>query len=225
VAAECAGVERDGDDEAVRYWLDTEFIERGSENPILLLSVGIVAEDGREFYYEHPNARERVNEDYRDYNDRWLIDNVRPHLHGGLGSGPNPFWSRDPAKEIKEFCSVGGKPEFWAYFADYDWVVFCQIFGRMIDLPDGWPMYCLDLKQSMKLLGVGRELLPLQTPEEEHGALNDARWTKAAWAIVHSVNGVHRIVSPGAVQCGADYPNMRSTEIHTNVTCPSCTNG
>jgi hypothetical protein len=38
-------------------------------------------------------------------------------------------------------------PEFWAYYADYDWVVFCWIFGRMIDLPDDFPMYCGDLKQ------------------------------------------------------------------------------
>ena len=39
--------------------------------------------------------------------------------------------------------------EFYAYYADYDWVVFCWIFGRMIDLPKGFPMYCNDLKQSL----------------------------------------------------------------------------
>lgn len=39
------------------------------------------------------------------------------------------------------------RPVFHAYYGDYDWVVFCWIFGRMIDLPDGFPMYCRDLKQ------------------------------------------------------------------------------
>lgn len=39
------------------------------------------------------------------------------------------------------------KPEFYAYYADYDWVVFCWLFGKMIDLPKGFPMYCIDLKQ------------------------------------------------------------------------------
>lgn len=41
------------------------------------------------------------------------------------------------------------KPEFYAYYADYDWVVFCWLFGRMIDLPKGFPMYCIDLKQAL----------------------------------------------------------------------------
>ena len=39
------------------------------------------------------------------------------------------------------------KPVFYAYYADYDWVVFCWLFGRMIDLPKGFPMYCNDLQQ------------------------------------------------------------------------------
>jgi len=38
---------------------------------------------------------------------------------------------------------------FYAYYADYDWVVFAQLFGKMKDLPKGFPMYCKDLKQSL----------------------------------------------------------------------------
>lgn len=40
-------------------------------------------------------------------------------------------------------------PEFYGYYADYDWVLFCSLFGRMIDLPKGFPMYCKDLKQML----------------------------------------------------------------------------
>lgn len=39
--------------------------------------------------------------------------------------------------------------EFYGYYADYDWVLFCSLFGRMIDLPKGFPMYCKDLKQML----------------------------------------------------------------------------
>jgi hypothetical protein len=39
------------------------------------------------------------------------------------------------------------QPEFYAYFADYDWVLLCSLFGSMMDLPPGFPMYCKDLKQ------------------------------------------------------------------------------
>jgi hypothetical protein len=60
------------------------------------------------------------------------------------------------AEEIKVFCGpdfIHGinytEPEFYAYYADYDWVVFCWLFGSMINLPKGFPMYCKDLKQML----------------------------------------------------------------------------
>jgi hypothetical protein len=41
-------------------------------------------------------------------------------------------------------------PEFYGFFCDYDWVAICQnIFGRMNDLPEQFPMYCKDLIQSL----------------------------------------------------------------------------
>ena len=44
------------------------------------------------------------------------------------------------------------KPEFYGYYSDYDWVVFCWLFGKMIDLPKGFPMYCIDLQQTLEEL-------------------------------------------------------------------------
>lgn len=43
---------------------------------------------------------------------------------------------------LKEFNFIG-------YYADYDWVVFCWLFGKMIDLPKGFNMYATDLKQML----------------------------------------------------------------------------
>lgn len=68
---------------------------------------------------------------------------------------------------------TGEKPEIWAYYADYDWVAFCQLFGTMMDLPKGFPMYCRDLKQECDRLGNPR--LPHQKGKE-HDALADAEW-------------------------------------------------
>lgn len=71
------------------------------------------------------------------------------------------------AKEIKQFIYAdsvenGGQLmlgsfiprkinpiKFYAYYGDYDWVGFCWLFGKMIDLPKGFPMYCIDLKQML----------------------------------------------------------------------------
>jgi len=52
------------------------------------------------------------------------------------------------------------------------------IFGRMIDLPKGMPMYCKDLKQIMDELGLDNEWKNKNCPDPkgEHNALVDAKW-------------------------------------------------
>ena len=41
------------------------------------------------------------------------------------------------------------QPEFYGCYADYDWFLFCSLFGVMKDKPAGFPMYCRDLKQML----------------------------------------------------------------------------
>ena len=103
-----------------------------------------------------------------------VLDFVWPHRNANPDSiSPRP---RDESMT---------KPEFWGYFADYDWVAFCQIFGTMMDLPKGWPMYCRDIKQLADSLG--NPELPTQS-STEHNALNDARWNKQAWEFLDRMN-------------------------------------
>jgi len=68
--------------------------------------------------------------------------------------------------------------QIFGYFADYDWVLFCSLFGRMIDLPKGMPMFCMDLKQMMEERGLTKEWKQnnCPDPEKEHDALEDAIW-------------------------------------------------
>lgn len=224
----------------MKYFLDTEFIE-GFKKPIKwlptignfnkpyhsiqLVSIGIVAEDGRE-YYAISNEF-----DPRDA-DAWVRDNVllpiyqecvvgdmRNHfpfstrMNSGVTRGKGKS-NKQIAEEIYNFCNVyhpvnlkTDDPEFYAYFADYDWVVFCSLFGTMMDLPKGFPMYCNDLKQSLdekekSLLNedgkveLVSEIIPeygcaivavfdsikefgaYPIKENEHNALADARWNK-----------------------------------------------
>jgi hypothetical protein len=165
----------------MKYFFDTEFIEDG--RTIELISIGMVSEDGRELYAEVDPSDVDLGRA-----DDWVKENVIKHLwhrqrnkmaangwtrDGGVGG---LLYRKDLAPTIVRFC--GEKPEFWAYYADYDWVVLCQLFGRMIDLPKGWPMYCRDLKQLADSLGGLR--LPEQNSTEHH-ALNDARWTRDAY--------------------------------------------
>lgn len=164
----------------MRYWLDTEFIEDGKT--IELLSIGVVAEDGRELYLEDGQV------DLTRASD-WVRVNVVPHLHfptcdRGYPATSCATSSRTAIKmALLDFCDPQryGRPEFWGYYADYDWVVLCQLFGTMMDLPKGWPMYCRDVKQWTDALG--NPTLPVQG-KGEHYALADARWTREAWCFL-----------------------------------------
>jgi hypothetical protein len=168
----------------VRYFLDTEFIERPGS--IQLISIGIVSEDGRTFYAETTSFDEREADD-------WVRENVLNKLRWWTPRGGCilPFNSSDYKDGqiastrgfgtisfirdwLLEFFKNDSSPEFWGYFADYDWVVFCWIFGKMIDLPAGFPKYCRDLKQMLDESGKGK----IPEPEGEHNALVDAHWNK-----------------------------------------------
>jgi hypothetical protein len=145
----------------MRIYFDTEFIEDG--RTIDLISIGLVSEDGREYYAQAAECD-------RSKASKWVADHVLPHLV------PGTIPRRQIAGDIFDFC--GEKPEFWGYYADYDWVVLCQLFGTMVDLPKGWPMYCRDIKQLCDSLGNPK--LPVEGKDEHH-ALADARWNRSAY--------------------------------------------
>lgn len=55
-------------------------------------------------------------------------------------------------KQEIDFDSVGdvkSKIQLYGYYSAYDHVALCWLFGKMIELPKGFPMYTIDLKQSL----------------------------------------------------------------------------
>lgn len=158
----------------MRYFLDTEFDEDGKT--IELISIAIVRQDGAVLY-------ETSNEFSPSRCNEWVQANVLPKLP------PSDTWiSRgEIADRVRSFIADDPKPEIWGYFADYDWVVLCQLFGRMVDLPKGFPMFCMDIKQWAKQLGVDIKRAVPQSPGA-HDASVDAHWNKAAHEYLSSVN-------------------------------------
>jgi hypothetical protein len=147
----------------MRYFFDTEFVE--DIGRFELISIGMVAENGRECYFENSEI------DLASLPE-WLQLNVVPHL---TCERMQPSNIREC---ILDFIGEDDDPEFWAYFGSHDWVLFCQLFGRMIDLPKDWPMFVRDIQTVRMQLGGGR--LPPHTGTV-HNALDDARWTKEAF--------------------------------------------
>ncbi len=146
----------------VRYFYDTEFIEDG--RTIELVSIGIVAEDGREYY--------AVSTDFDSSRaNAWVRDNVLDKLPSPSSS----VWrSRDTIRdEVFDFLTAGrGRPELWAWVGAYDHVVFAQLWGDMTGLPRELPRYTRELKQYWEM--AGRPGLPV-IPDSSHDALVDAR--------------------------------------------------
>jgi len=183
----------------MRTWYDTEFVERGPGHAIELLSIGMVREDGAELYRVLADVP-RVAQHYASTHE-WLGPNVWAHLptkEGPLtfetGSAsridldhPDVAPRAQVAEEVWLFCTEGlgmnENAELWAYYGAYDHVCLAQLFGKMIDLPKGMPMVTFDLVQFMRQHGFTRDELPKQAADEHH-ALADARWTRAAWEYV-----------------------------------------
>lgn len=147
-----------------KVFFDCEFVEY--PNTIQLISIGMVKENGEEYY-----AVADFDDSLLDKN-QWVKQNVIPILWQGM-SGPKTIKTvRHISEEVLEFLGDLSEVQLCGYYCDYDWVIFCWMFGPMIDLPEGMSMYCWDLKQYLddnKYYG-DHPLNPV-----EHNALWDAR--------------------------------------------------
>lgn len=186
----------------MRIYYDTEFIDTGTT--IDLISIGMVREDGEELYCV-ADDRDVIT---RAVEDEWLRKNVVPSLPV-LVSGDRIFWDDNHPdrskvmdryqimRSVRAFVLTTKQPELWAWYGAYDHVAIAQLFGRMHDLPEGFPMCTFDLKQEHVRLGSPR--LPRQA-EGEHNALQDARHNayiakflkehEATWAIRRIASGL-----------------------------------
>lgn len=180
-----------------RVFYDLEFIEDGKA--IDLISIGMVTDDGREYYAVNGDLGGKSAAWRRIKDQSWLVRNVLPslpltnrtslerHLAGGTMFSPNPgidlvaidttHTSVKPqyviANEVRDFVRAAGPDvELWAWYGAYDHVALCWLWGRMIDLPEGIPMWTNDLRQERMRLGDPE--MPKQA-DGEHNALEDAR--------------------------------------------------
>lgn len=179
----------------MRVYYDTEFHDTG--RTIDLISIGLVAEDGKELYRINggglgiPGAA----------NNKWLRENVLASLPvkvrhrsefpleeqkflNAINAAYYPTWVESHPdfqhvctgdklrRDVHNFLTQYKDVELWAYYAAYDHVALAQLFGPMINLPLGIPMYTHDLMQEWDRLG--RPDLPKQS-NGNHNALADAR--------------------------------------------------
>jgi hypothetical protein len=182
-----------------RIFYDFEFIEDG--RTIDLISVGMVDDDGGRYYAVNELAPwERIAA------HPWLMANVvpalpqlptgaaydadlyRPNVCGVDLDDPAVRLPSRIATDVQDFIvRDGSRPaELWAWFGAYDHVLLSQLWGPMIDHPEGVPMFTCDLRQWQAQLG--DPWLPEQ-PESltAHNALDDATYNRTRW---HLLDGI-----------------------------------
>lgn len=169
---------------AISY--DTEFLEDG--RTIDLISIGMVDDAGRELYLINADAPwGRIAE------RPWLVDNVLPSLPRAEVTPSNPAGINFEhllvvpratiALEVRDFIlgehpdvapvDAGRPVDLWAWYGAFDHVALAWLFGPMIDLPQGIPMFTNDIRQWVGMLG--DPPLPRQSAGA-HNALEDARF-------------------------------------------------
>lgn len=259
----------------MKYFYDCEFLEgkqkeqfpislfRKETKPTIdLISIGIVAEDGREYYQiskdfnlkeawnrhdividvmsgdmrnKYPQGRKREVYWIREnilkpiFKELWYEKCLLQHLHYVKNDFTFSNFKKlialygktnsEIAQEVFEFISKDtltlGKHkyynvsykniELYGYYSAYDHVVFCWLFGKMMDLPNGFPMYTRDLKQMLDekymlqenkypdktrleaWLQDVKRLSGYPKQEKEHNALADAIWNKKLHEFLKSI--------------------------------------
>lgn len=160
--------------ESLRYFYDCEFVEDGIT--IDLISIGVVCEDGREYY--------AVSTEFDpDRAGPW----VRRHVLPKLPEPASPLWrSRERIREDLYTFLVPRptvEPQLWAWVSAYDHVALCQLWGSMVDLPTALPRYTNELRQHWDM--AGRPPLP-PVPPDAHDALADARHNLAKFEAIEA---------------------------------------
>lgn len=189
-----------------RIFYDCEFLEDGrSLRPI---SIGLVGPGGDTFYAvndelldDGPNGGLHKAVLKHQFVMREVVPKLplRKHADGstlysvGGGNERRPYFRLDPEDgdvlplrliraKVRDFILSWAEPELWAWYGAFDHVMLAWLFGPMIKLPKGVPMWTNDIRTLALLAGPqASEGAPVQDPEEAHHALNDARHDEALY--------------------------------------------
>lgn len=195
-----------------KIFFDTEFT--GLHQKTTLISIGLIAETGQSFYAE-------LNDYDKSQVDEWVQNNVIKNLlmsepkeceeepFSAIRHHDNPV-GNDLYKsyslqlrcnkerlelELEKWLSQFNEVEMWGDCLSYDWVLFCEIFGGVLNIPKNVYYIPFDLSTLFKIKGIdpyiNREKFALggyyfEMPK--HNALWDARIIKMCYEKIMGIN-------------------------------------
>lgn len=146
----------------MNIYFDTEFT--GLHQHTTLISIGMVADDGRTIYCE-------LNDYDQAQVDDWLRENVIRHLYRQGTTLEIPREAKDSVFGDKQavrrslqswlyYQSSRGTEqiEMWSDCLAYDWVLFCDLFGGAPSIPESVYYIPFDLATLFKLKGIDPDI-------------------------------------------------------------------
>jgi hypothetical protein len=155
-----------------KIFFDTEFT--GLHQNTTLISIGLIAENGKEFYAE-----------FADYDRTQVDDWIKENVIKNLVNNPKRVITGDTEcikQELKVWLydvSSGEDLEMWSDCLSYDWVLFCQIFKHAFNIPKCVYYIPFDICTLFKIYGfdpdISREKFAgVTSTEKKHNSLHDA---------------------------------------------------
>jgi hypothetical protein len=177
----------------VKVFFDTEFT--GLHQRTTLISIGMVAEDGRRLYaelidYDRSQVDDWIQKNVLDKCEMINVEIVKrnPIFPGVSIRDKNEINVAGPKKvvatEIKEWFSSYEEVEMWSDCLAYDWVLFCDLFGHAFNIPKNIYYIPFDICTLFKVKGVDPDINREEfagIDGKKHNALHDARVIKACY--------------------------------------------
>ena len=134
----------------MNIYFDTEFC--GLQKNTELISIGLISEDGKEFYGEFASINTELIDD-------WILENVLMNTtkYGEVNEtdivvneSDYHFGTKEEIRDqLKEWLSQFDEVQLISDVCHYDMVLFIDIFGSAFDLPENVSPVCYDINQDI----------------------------------------------------------------------------
>lgn len=171
----------------MKVYFDTEFT--GLHRNTTLISIGLIAEDGRTFYAESSEYDKKQVDDWLQRN---VIDNLIFNQYDRFQDIESPLKgfkqftnysvelkadNKIIARELKYWLEQFDEVEIWSDCLAYDWVLFNELFGGAMSIPSNVYYIPFDLCTLFKLKGIDPDISREEFSNlklSKHNALDDA---------------------------------------------------
>jgi hypothetical protein len=177
----------------MKVFFDTEFT--GLHQNTTLISIGLISEDGETFYAELTDFDRRQIDEWIQSNviDKLVLRDDELSMAGGHHTIKGPrarvepqlrYWLNSLSTKDAVYGDMRNvfpdrhpqKIEMWSDCLAYDWVLFCDLFGGALNIPDSVYYIPFDLATLLKLTGIDPDI-----SREKYAGLSDGAKHNALW--------------------------------------------